>query len=94
MARAKKISQKISRGIGHLMKKNKITVFNGRGHLQSEYTLNVQSGTKTETLNFKNLIIATGAKYRTFPGLSHDGSSSLERGRPTQLEKLPNRWPL
>lgn len=89
VARAKKISRQISRGVAHLMKKNGITVFNGRGQLQSKDRIEVASSAKSETLGFHNLIIATGAKYRSFPGLEHDGKRLIGAWEATQLEKLP-----
>ena len=89
VARAKKVSQKISKGVEYLMKKNNITVYRGRGHILSDQTIALNKGTRPETLAFKNLIIATGAKYRSFPGLKHDGDRLIGAWEATQLEQLP-----
>ena len=89
VARAKKISRKISKGVEYLMKKNNITVYKGHGEILSSQTISVHQGDKSETLAFKNLILATGAKYRSFPGLQHDGERLMGAWEATQLEELP-----
>ncbi|MCY4644732.1 MAG: dihydrolipoyl dehydrogenase [Bacteriovoracales bacterium] len=90
VVRAKKISAKISKGVEFLMKKNSITVLRGLGHLESERSLSVETVEGKQTINFQNLIIATGAKYRSFPGLVHDGKRLIGAWEATQLEKLPS----
>lgn len=89
VARAKKVSDKISKGVEYLMKKNKIVTFKGRGKIKSTDSIDIKTGSKTETINFKNLIIATGAKYRTFPGLEHDGDKIIGAWEAVKLEELP-----
>ena len=83
--RATKISEKISKGVDYLMKKNKIETFRGHGEFTGKNTIKVGK----ETLDFNNCIIATGAKYRTFPGLEHDGKRLIGAWEAIKLEKLP-----
>ncbi len=83
--RATGISDKISKGVGFLMKKNKIEVINGRGELVDKNTIKVGS----KKVEAKNIIIATGAKYRTFPGLEHDGKRLIGAWEAIKMEKLP-----
>lgn len=83
--RAKKISERISKGVGFLMKKNKIEVFEGHGEFVSKTSLKVGK----DTLEFKNCIIATGANYRTFPGLEHDGKRLIGAWEAIKMDKLP-----
>ncbi len=83
--RAKKISDKISGGVEYLMKKNKIDVIKGVGELVDKSTIKVGS----KKVKGKNIIIATGAKYRTFPGLEHDGKKLIGAWEAIKLEKLP-----
>src|SRR5690606_30958747 len=72
--RANEIASNISKGVAFLMKKNKIEVFNGKGVFKSAKVIEVTSADgKKEELTATNIIIATGAKYRSFPGLEHDG---------------------
>lgn len=83
--RATKISSKISKGVEFLMKKNKIDTFMGAGEFINKTSLKVGK----ETLEFKNCIIATGAKYRSFPGLEHDGKRLIGAWEAIKMEKLP-----
>lgn len=72
--RSRGVSRQLSGGIGHLLKKNKVTVFDGWGKLQGKGKLTVEKDGKTiETLSAKHIIIATGAKARSLPGLDPDG---------------------
>ncbi len=89
VARAKKVSDKISKGVEYLMKKNKITVLKGRGTIKSDTSIDIKSGAKTETVNFKNLIIASGAHYKTFPGLEHDNDRIIGAWEAVKMEELP-----
>ncbi|MGE3610310.1 MAG: dihydrolipoyl dehydrogenase [Bacteriovoracaceae bacterium] len=88
--RANDIANNISKGVAFLMKKNKIEVFSGKGVFKSSKVLEVTlADGKKEELEAKNIIIATGAKYRSFPGLEHDGKRLLGAWEALKLEKLP-----
>ena len=88
--RGKKISQKISKGVEFLMKKNKIEVIKGLGKIKTKTSLEVKSDKgHTDTIQFKQLIVATGAKYRTFPGLEHDGKRLIGAWEAIKLEEMP-----
>jgi dihydrolipoamide dehydrogenase len=87
--RATKISEKISKGVEFLMKKNKIETFMGNGEFINKNSIKVTGKKGSETLEFKNCIIATGAKYRTFPGLEHDGKRLIGAWEAVKMEKLP-----
>lgn len=83
--RANQISSKISKGVEFLMKKNKIEVIKGHGEFTSKTSIKVG----TDTIDFKNCIIATGAKYRSFPGLKHDGKRLIGAWEAIKMENLP-----
>jgi dihydrolipoamide dehydrogenase len=88
--RANTIADGMSKGIAFLMKKNKIEVFAGKGVFKNNKSLEVTlADGKKEELSFTNAIIATGAKYRTFPGLEHDGKRLLGAWEALKVEKLP-----
>lgn len=88
--RAKGISDRISKGVEFLMKKNKITTFAGKAVLKDKTTVEVKSPKgHTETLNAANIILATGAHYRSFPGLEHDGKRLIGAWEAIKMEKLP-----
>ena len=72
--RSRKIAKQLSNGVSMLMRKNKITVFDGSAKLAGAGKLAVAMNDKTsQTLTYKNLIIATGARARNLPGLEADG---------------------
>ncbi len=68
--RSRGVAAQLSKGIGHLMKKNKVTVFMGTAKLLGKGKLSVDG---KETLSAKNIIIATGARARVLPNLEPDG---------------------
>ena len=68
--RSRAVSKQLTAGIGHLMKKNKVTVFDGTGKLLGGGKVSVNG---KETLSAKNIIIATGARARALPGMEPDG---------------------
>jgi dihydrolipoamide dehydrogenase len=78
--RSRKIAKQLAGGVGYLMKKNKVTVFDGEAKLSGTngqgpaIKVKGKDG-KEQTLSAKNVIIATGARARTIPaaGLEPDG---------------------
>jgi dihydrolipoamide dehydrogenase len=72
--RSRGVAKQLSSGIGHLMKKNKITVFDGFGKLLGGGKVAVEKdGKAVDQIAAKHIIIATGARARTLPGLEPDG---------------------
>ena len=72
--RSRGVAKQLSGGIGHLLKKNKVTVFDGFGKLKGKGKLSVEKDGKViEELSAKHIIIATGARARILPGLEPDG---------------------
>jgi dihydrolipoamide dehydrogenase len=72
--RSRQVSDRLVKGVGFLMKKNKIDTFDGLGMIKDAKSLTVTlNGGGEEILNFKNLIIATGAHPRMIPGVEVDG---------------------
>ena len=73
VARSRGVAKQLSGGIGHLMKKNKVTVFMGAATLPKQGTVSVKTDKGTEELTAKSIILATGARAREIPGLEADG---------------------
>lgn len=69
--RSRAVSKQLSGGIGHLLKKNNVTVFDGYAKLLGDGKVGVDG--KKEVLSAPHIIIATGAKARQLPGLEADG---------------------
>lgn len=72
--RSRKVARRLSGGIGYLMKKNKIDVFEGTGRLRGEGTIEItkQDGT-VESVTADHIVVATGARARSLPRLIPDG---------------------
>ena len=72
--RSRGVAKQLSGGIGHLLKKNKVPVFDGFGKLAGKGKVSVEKdGKAVETLTGKHIIIATGARARMLEGLEPDG---------------------
>ncbi len=67
--RSRQVSERLVKGVGFLMKKNKIDTYDGWGTIQDQNTISVElNAGGNETLKTKNLILATGATTRLLPG--------------------------
>ena len=88
--RKDKIVMKNSKGVEFLMKKNKVTVFNGYAKLQLPGKIEVtMDGGKTETIETKNIIIATGSVVRPIPGFETDGARVVNSDHVLELKEVP-----
>ncbi|MHB0988369.1 MAG: dihydrolipoyl dehydrogenase [Bellilinea sp.] len=76
--RSRKVSKRLVQGVGFLMKKNNIDVFIGRGKLETANKIIVTGADgKTQELQAKNIIIATGSYAAAIPGVKADGEKVL-----------------
>ena len=72
--RSRGVANQLSGGIKHLLKKNKVTVYDGWGKLQGVGKVAVEKdGKVVETLSAKHIIVATGARARELTNLEPDG---------------------
>lgn len=72
--RSRNVSKQLASGVGHLLKKNKVTVLEGEAKFSGKGTLDVAlKAGGTEKVTGKHIIIATGARARVLPGLEPDG---------------------
>lgn len=72
--RSRDIAKKLNGGVEHLLAKNKIDVFKARAKLLGKGRLTIDGeGFSGEELNAKHIILATGARPRSIPGLEPDG---------------------
>ena len=64
--RSRKVSQRLTKGITHLMKKNNIDVHMGDARIQSNNEVEVtQANGQTTTITAKNIVVASGARPKT-----------------------------
>ena len=88
--RSRSVAGRLSTGVQHLLKKNKVTVFDDwatlgtrRGDLRE---IRLASG---GTLTARNVILATGARARSLPGIEPDGKSILTYREAMVPETMP-----
>jgi dihydrolipoamide dehydrogenase len=90
VARSRGVAKQLSGGIGHLLKKNKVTVYDGYGTLQGGGKLAVtKDGKPVAELSAPHIILATGARPRQIPGLEVDGTQILSYFEAMVPETLP-----
>ncbi len=81
---------KNSSGVSYLMKKNKVTVFNGFGKIAGKGKVEVSyEDGKKETIETKNIIIATGSAVRPIPGFEVDGKQVVNSDQILELTTVP-----
>ena len=71
--RSRKIAAQLNRGVAHLLRKNKVSVFDGHGRLEGPGRLRVEKDGTASTLSAPHVILATGARARALPGIEADG---------------------
>lgn len=87
--RSRQVSDRLVRGIGFLFKKNNITQIPGTGKLIGPKQIKVEpSG---QTIEAKKIIIATGARPRSLPGMVVDGQKIITSRQALELTTAPKR---
>lgn len=97
-ARKNGIVTSLYKGIQHLMKKGKIDVFEGTGRIlgpsifspmPGTISVEMNDGSENEMLIPQNVIIATGSRPQSLPGLEIDGQQVLSSDEALNLDNLP-----
>lgn len=72
--RSRGVASQLSKGVAHLLKKNKVTVIDGEARLAGKGTLKakLKAGGEDE-VKAPHIVLATGARARQLPGLESDG---------------------
>jgi dihydrolipoamide dehydrogenase len=90
--RSRFISEKLTGGIQYLFKKNEIEAIEGRGRIAGKGKVEVVSEEgETRTIEAKNIVIATGAVMKSFPGFEIDGEKVIGSREALALRKLPEK---
>lgn len=96
VARSRAVSRQLSGGVAHLLKKAKVPVFEGYGKLDGvdgekrKLLVTPEKGAPV-TLTAKHIILATGARARTLPGLEPDGKLVWSYREALVPDELPRR---
>jgi dihydrolipoamide dehydrogenase len=87
--RKNKIVAKHSKGVEFLMRKNKVDVIKGYAKLAGPGKVQVNSERGVETLEAKNIILATGSEARMIPGLKPDAKRILTNVEILAIDHVP-----
>ena len=89
--RSRDVSNRLSKGIEFLIKKNKITHIQGTGKLTSKTSLEVKNKQKTDTIEADKIILATGARPKSFPGMEYDRNRVISFKEAMILDSPPKK---
>ncbi|MBI3761992.1 MAG: dihydrolipoyl dehydrogenase, partial [Chloroflexi bacterium] len=88
--RSRQVSNRLVKGVEFLMKKNKIDVHMGAAMLRSASQVEVTAKDGSQqTLDAKNVVIATGARPTAIPGVAPDGKKVVTYREAILQETLP-----
>lgn len=88
--RSRDVALRNSKGVEYLFKKNTIDHISGFGKLLGNGKIDVSKDSKTtDTVTAKHIIIATGARPRTVPGVSFDGKQVISSTEAMILPVFP-----
>ncbi|MEE6186843.1 Dihydrolipoyl dehydrogenase [Mycovorax composti] len=88
--RSRSVADKMSKGVNFLMRKNKIDVIMGFGTLKAKGQVEVKSADgKTQIVEGKHIIIATGGRSRELPTMKQDGKKIIGYREAMSLPKQP-----
>ncbi|MBU0519968.1 dihydrolipoyl dehydrogenase [bacterium] len=89
--RSRQVSDRLSKGVGFLLKKNGIDVYQGHGLLQDKNSALVmdESGNDSATISSDKFLLATGARPRNLPGLELDEKQIISYRRAMTLPEQP-----
>ena len=92
VSRKNQIVDETRTGVSFLMKKNKITVFNGLGSLENKNTVLVtQKDEEKISLSAKNIVIATGSKPNNLPSIELDKKRVITSTEALALKDCPKK---
>jgi dihydrolipoamide dehydrogenase len=93
ISRSRSTADKMAKGIESLFRKYKVTHIAGTASFKGRGKLEIASGSgaeaKKEIIEAKNVIVATGARARSFPGMEPDGDRIITYRDAMVLSELP-----
>ena len=87
--RSRRVADGRAKGVEFLFRKNKITLFPGRGVLSARDTVEVTGAAGTETLKARAVILATGSEPKSLPGVAIDETIVISSNGAVRNERLP-----
>ncbi|SIQ25566.1 dihydrolipoamide dehydrogenase [Paracoccus thiocyanatus] len=91
VSRSRGVAKQLAGGVGHLLKKNKVTVIMGEATLTAHGRISVKTDKGTQEVTAKNIVLATGARARELPGLEPDGDLVWNYKHALQPPRMPKK---
>ncbi|WP_102110093.1 dihydrolipoyl dehydrogenase [Oceaniglobus roseus] len=89
--RSRGVAKQLNSGVGHLMKKNRVTVVMGTATVPAPGRVAVTTDKGEEVLEAPAIVLATGARARELPGLEADGDLVWTYKHALQPPRMPKR---
>ena len=87
--RSRKVADRMAKGVEFLFRKNKITLFPGRGTLTAKNVVEVKGATAAETIEARALILATGSEPKSLPGVAIDEKTVISSNGAVRNVRAP-----
>ncbi len=88
VSRKQAVVDQMTKGVDFLMKKNKIDVYTGHGSFKDANTILIK-GEKDQEITAKNIVIATGSKPSSIPGVEIDKKRIISSTEALSLKEIP-----
>ncbi len=87
--RSRRVVDRLTTGVEHLLRKNKVAVIPGTGRLLSATEVEVTGPQGKERLRSRYILLATGSRPKEFPGLAPDGKRVITSNEAVVLSEVP-----
>jgi dihydrolipoamide dehydrogenase len=91
LERKNKIVQKHATGIESLFRKNKVEMMQGWGKIAGPGGVSVEKDGKTQEIETRYIMLATGSEARTIPGVEIDGEAIVTNREILSLPQIPKK---
>ena len=87
--RSRSVADRMAKGVEFLFRKNKITLFPGRGTLKAKNVVEVKGSGGVESLEARAVILATGSEPKSLPGVAIDEKTVMSSNGAVRNERAP-----
>jgi dihydrolipoamide dehydrogenase len=87
--RSRRVADRMAKGVEFLFRKNKITLFPGRGTLKAKNVVEVKGTGSAETLEARAVILGTGSEPKSLPGVTIDEKLVISSNGAVRNERKP-----
>ena len=89
IGRSRAVAERLSKGVAYLMQKNGVDVLQGRGKLTPARKVEIDDGKSVTELDAAQVILATGSRPKSIPGVEFDGTRIISSKEAMVQEKRP-----